>query len=491
MNTFIYRFVQSLELREKIYFSRYTNIHSDRKDKNYLQLYRALEEQDEFDLEQLEKDFAGTIIGKYPSTQVNYLFRQIMNSLVSYHSETSNFRKLTKEIVYIDLLNDRGFKQKGKRILINAKKLAYKYEEFSIILKMIELEERLLFSEGILNFTEQLKKLQTERETINEKIKNSNALRLLREQSRELQFTVGNVVAQDSFNEVFTNPLMASKEQALSKKALDSWYYAKSMFHYYRKEHPEVKAVRVKHLDLLEKSSYIFNPSSQLAIISNALFDAVLMKDFPYFISLLKKIRKLKKDESLNQTYIFYIEMSRLLEYHYRIEKDSIGINKNFAANLKKSCDFVRDSYDDLGVTQRDYLIKLIIRSCIDTLQYSDALEWITFWSNRGYQEYSLRYLRLIKLITYYELGYTRLLDTEIRSCYKILKQKNSYNDLAKMLINFFKRSLKKPQEVVPMQEQLAEELYDFQEREKSKHFLLELDYHRWCTKSIALKTKS
>ena len=65
MSKFIHQFIHSLEMREKAYFKRFTELYSRNDNKNYLKLYDYLEQKTDYSLEELKIHFADSTISKY------------------------------------------------------------------------------------------------------------------------------------------------------------------------------------------------------------------------------------------------------------------------------------------------------------------------------------------------------------------------------------------------------------------------------------------
>jgi len=281
----MFQFIHSLEMREKAYFKRYAEIHDSNKSKNYLLLYDFIEQMPVFDFESLKSHFADRSIGKYLSSELNYLQDQLLRSLVNFHFNSSPAYKLHKDILYINILMEKGFSKKAIKLLRKAKKTAYTYEDFSVILGLIQQEEEILFFEGILGFTDKLMELQKEREKISAQITNLNTLRILREQIRELQFTVGSVSDTSEFPQIFDHPLLKSEEEALSIRAKEHWYYITDLCFYLTREYQRSIDISKSYLAFVEQNLNIFKDSKLLPLISNYLHNCILGECNSQFLS--------------------------------------------------------------------------------------------------------------------------------------------------------------------------------------------------------------
>ncbi|MEO1625313.1 MAG: hypothetical protein AAFV25_09145, partial [Bacteroidota bacterium] len=314
MNDFLHKFVGSLSAREKAAFRKYASMHSGGEQKNYVRLYDGLESNPDSGLHQIREQFRGESIDKYWSSECNYLFQQLMGSLSNFHRSTSPYRRLNQMVVFVDILLEKGFRNKAGKILRQAKKLAYEFEEFSIILRLIELEEDVLFREGIIGFAEQLNKHGQERQRIVDQIQNLNELRLLREQVRSLQFTESFVTNASRFPNIFDNPLLEDPNLALSIKAKENWYYIRSIREFILRRFDQAHIRQKDYLAFFERHEHFFKKSRKLPILSNSLYIATLNKDLRYFENTLVKLEILEKDPSQDSIYIRYIKYARLLD---------------------------------------------------------------------------------------------------------------------------------------------------------------------------------
>jgi len=116
--------------------------------------------------DELKEQFKGSPIEKYMSSELNYLQQQLLKSMFNFHLESNSERKLYKSILFIDILIEKGYPKRATKILRQAKKMAYKNEDFTTLLKLIQLEEDIFFKEGILGFTKKISELQQERSQV-------------------------------------------------------------------------------------------------------------------------------------------------------------------------------------------------------------------------------------------------------------------------------------------------------------------------------------
>lgn len=438
MSEFAYHFINSLTMNEKAYFKKQAKGYGNSPEKNYLRLFDAFDKMDSYDREKLLEKFEGESIGKYLSSEVNYLLDQIIKSLVNFGIDTSEKRRLLKTILSIDVLIEKGFQKQALKILYKSKKLAYRFEDFTTVLQLIQIEEEILFKSGIRGFTEQLAILNEERQTFNAQIQNLNTLRLMREQIRELQFS--NV----SFNEISNHPhfhlesAITENFAPLSIKAKDHWYYIITLGYYLIQNYEKANSVSEEYITFLKEHD--FKKQTVLTAISNHLYFCALTKNIDAYTDMLSRLDKLEQDPKYDRVYISYIKYARELELHYQLHNGEIS--PSFLNCLES---FLHDHLTKMADLQSNYLLFLTVRTFLASGQYQSAVKWLNLWQQQGVLEYSLIYSRIFSMILHMELGWYDLLETELDRTYKVLKRHNKHDDLGRVFLVFFKSILKNP----------------------------------------------
>ena len=476
MSNFMFQFIHSLEMREKAYFKRYAEIHDSNKSKNYLLLYDFIEQMPVFDFESLKSHFADRSIGKYLSSELNYLQDQLLRSLVNFHFNSSPAYKLHKDILYINILMEKGFSKKAIKLLRKAKKTAYTYEDFSVILGLIQQEEEILFFEGILGFTDKLMELQKEREKISAQITNLNTLRILREQIRELQFTVGSVSDTSEFPQIFDHPLLKSEEEALSIRAKEHWYYITDFCFYLTREYQRSIDISKSYLAFVEQNLNIFKDSKLLPLISNYLHNCILGEDNDTFSTVLKKLDALIDDPKLDKVYINYIRYSRMMDMDFKMNASA-----DIDQMMPELIEYTNDNIDKLSEVQSEYFLRLLVRGCILNDKFQDALKWISLIYGSRAVDYTLGINRIYSFIIYFEMGWIEKLSSELETASKVLKKRGKLTYLPKVFIRFFKAYIKKPENLKKLFLKLEKELKILSMDKEQNYPFDQFDYIKWC----------
>lgn len=471
----ILSFIQNLNNREKAYFKRFSKIHTRKKNTNYLNLYEEITQDHHNDKVLLIKNFEGTTIEKYFNSELDYLLQQILKSLTLYYFESTPQRKVQKAIFFIDILIEKGYRKKALKILKHAKSIAYKFEDFTSILKLIEYEEEVLFSEGILGFTSKLNKLQNERSKITLQIQNLNRLRYLREELRELQFTAGYISDKSKYPNLFGNELLNNENLVLSLKAKEHWYYIQDFRNYITRDYMNAFLDSEKYLNFIEQHPHLFRKSKLLPLLSNYLHNCALVMNEDAFFTILDKLEHLKEDKTLDAVYINYIKFSRLFELYYR--KHDVEETEKL---LTIVAPMVMNSYTKMGSSQVNYIILLIIRGFMMIRKYDKAIDWLNLWNKTGVLDYTLIHAKLFSLLVHLELSWYEFLPFEMDSASKTLKKSKKYDVLAKTIFHYISKICKNPNVKVNLTREMIDMLRSIRSDPNKNHAFEYFDYVQW-----------
>ena len=481
MRNHVFDLVHSLTMNEKSYFKKFATIHSSKSSKNYIRLFDAIVEMQDFDVETFKKKFEGEPIARYFSSEMNYLEEQLLKSLTNFSFEKNN----QKHIHYITILIDKGFRKRAKKILKKTKTAAYKKEEFTTIINLIQLEEEIFFRDRIFDFLEELSKLNTERQQIYTKIQNINELRLLRERISKTQFVHGYIDDKSKFSDFFHSPLMQSPENALSFKAKEHWYYIKSILSYLMRHYKKAQEANLTLLEIMKGNNHVFSASDILPIASNILYSSALLKDKTAFLQTLPTLERLKAKPKIDKFHLQYVKYSRVLELYYQ----TMDLNAT-TKYLEKVTPFVMKNYNTMSFLPLNHMLLLMVRGELVTGRFQKAINWLNIWLKVGVGDYILFYFRCFLLITRYEVGWDKLLAAELETTYKLLRKRGKYDDLAKTMIGFFKSYLKNPEKEILYLEILHHKLKTIKAIPEKNHAFEYFNYEKWCSQTIARKTE-
>ena len=318
MSQFLFDLIKSMTKSEKIHFKRYHKTDAEKEDKNYLKIYDAIEGLKTYDKEVLPNLFKGTTIEKYQSSEVKYLIDKILLSLSNFSLNRSKRNQIRKGILMLEVLTTKGFKKETLKKLKTLKESALKQEEFTLVFRLIELEETILFQQMILGYKDKLEELEEQRSQITAIIQNLNKYSILRQEVREFQYD------EDLYNDdmkllktFMHQSFVQSKEHCMSKRAIENWYYINVLTNYLKSDFEAGLNISHSYVNFISENIHLFDSNQRLPAISNYIYHAALTKNEYHFKYGHNLLNNLSHEEEFFDFFIKHISYTRTLEFAY------------------------------------------------------------------------------------------------------------------------------------------------------------------------------
>jgi hypothetical protein len=475
MSDFVFRLVHSLTTSEKVYFKRQTKIHAGKESKNYLKLYDAISEMTSFDKNLLKAKIEGTTINKYLSSEVDYLNEKLLLSLFNFNLNRTKRNKIQKGILIIETLSAKGFRKEALKKLTSIKKSAFKQEEFTWVLRLIEMEEIILFKEGIIGYKDKLKDLLDQRNMVTNKIQNLNDYHILREEVRELQFSESIKKNPDKvFGDLDKNPLVANSENCQSIKANEHWYYLQVLLNYLKRDFKNGLTISADYVVFMYKNMHLFDLSKILPGLSNYIYHAALTSDKTHFKMGQEMLLKLSGEKELSKSYLDYILFTRNLEFAY-YAKDT-KLSKRY---IQPSIDLLDSEIQNFEEAQIQYIFMLIVRAAILQNDYKLAIHHINLWFQYGVIDHRKIQARLFSIMIHFVLNYNELVLSEMAILKKLERNSSRDKTLMRIFYRYMNAVLKHPERKAKLTTKFQEEL-KILSKDKGYFDFLSFDYHEW-----------
>jgi tetratricopeptide (TPR) repeat protein len=467
-STELFDLVKSLTKSEKRFFKLSSSLQSG--EKNYLKIFDVIDRQKTYDEDAIKEQFKKEIFIKHFPSEKNHLYKLILKSLRSYHSDNSVSSILKQEIKNIEILYRKALFRECNKFLARAKKIAIEREKFYYWFELISWEKLLLEEAG--EFTTDLDALIKEEQEVIEKLRNLAAYHVLYSKINYV-FRSGGYVRNDKdrglVEEISHHPLIIGRNTALSYRAATICYYIQGFcaMATVDKESAYVKFMRVKGIldskplvrDDLPKR-YILTLSSLLRIqIDTGRIDEALE-----MIQMMRKVSKksafASEDIALRVFKSTYLAEMRIYEKKGEYEKAIVNI------------EFVVNGLDyNEGKMNKEQ--ELLFLNTISTVyfgagRYKESLQWLNRVLNDN--EPNLRqdlysYARLFNLVVHFELANYDLLEYIIKSTTRYLSKRERDHDLEVVILNYMKRLVRGTQNsdlhdiFVEFKEELTEQL--------------------------------
>ena len=138
----LFDLIQSLTKSEKRFFKLSSSLQSG--DKNYLKLFDQIDKQSEYNEDEIKEVFKNESFIKHLPSEKNHLYKVILKSLRSFHSDRSISSVLRQEIKNIEILFQKALYKECGKFITRAKKKAYDHEKFYYLFELISWEKNLL-----------------------------------------------------------------------------------------------------------------------------------------------------------------------------------------------------------------------------------------------------------------------------------------------------------------------------------------------------------
>jgi hypothetical protein len=141
-STELFDLVKSLTKSEKRFFKLSSSLQSG--EKNYLKIFDVIDRQKTYDEDAIKSQFKEETFIKHFPSEKNHLYKLILKSLRSYHSDNSVSSVLKQEIKNIEILYRKALFKECNKFLARAKKTAIEREKFYYWFELISWEKLLL-----------------------------------------------------------------------------------------------------------------------------------------------------------------------------------------------------------------------------------------------------------------------------------------------------------------------------------------------------------
>lgn len=483
----LFELIKSMTKSEKRFFKLSAQKHEKEEESIYIKLFDAIEKQREYDENAIREAFKNeSFVGRLPMEKYN-LYKILLRVLNDYnHEETIDFKIYealkSARILYSKMLFDQALK-----VLLAAKKIAFKYDKYILLAEILEVERHCVNSLADPEIIEkELPLIYEQSEYANKMAANLNSyVEIFKNYMFESKnyFSVRNnkdkIRLQEIFEKVVNseNDENCSLEEFIRKNNLLSYYYLKigNVEEAYKANLSVVKKFEANPERLIE------NPERYALNIHNMINRCDLLKrkeESDYYYNKMHNIfedYKIKPNITLSfmifrmdmnrvNRSIRYVEIEEGLDLILRIEKQMKEVK------LKMSWET-----ETLFYYNAAYL-------CFIGKEYKKALKYLNkvLHNNRkNYRNDVLGFARIMNLILHYELNNFDLIPYAVRSTYRFLEKSDMLNKTEKAIYKFMNYKLPKfvnerEEEQLPAFVELRDELTEIM---KDPYELKALEY--------------
>jgi hypothetical protein len=239
MKNDLLKLVHSLSRNEKGYFKKYSLKHSPDINNNYIRLFNEIEKQShklsgEFDDVKFSKKFKAEKFGGQLHVTRNYLYKQLLKSLESFHYTKFKTQRL---IMQAKLLSEKYLFAQSWVLTNNALEIATAEEDYLSQLEILDIRLNLMLqSSFIKSGQEQIQAVYLMKKNICEKLNNINEYQFLRYQISLLSAKISSLDNKEKkkiFEDILQNEFLKDKTKAITFVSQIIFYQLNSLGAHY------------------------------------------------------------------------------------------------------------------------------------------------------------------------------------------------------------------------------------------------------------------
>ncbi len=411
-------------------------------DANYIKLFDAIDKQEDFDELAIKAQFKDEPFTKQFSVAKNYLYKLVLKSIETYNGGVEY--EISSLINQAKVLCDKALFKQAEKILKKAKNLSYKHERLHYIYEINKIYERVVIDESDL---EKIKKafddLFVEENELNEKLTNDIFYRRAAKKTYFAHLRIGYVGYREEVEELeglFETPALQDPDNCLTVNALRSYYRAHFIYHFMRQDTQSAMTYSQKMIDLAEEYPEIFGEDilGYIDMIYNHIIQCMNLNEIENCEKYIAKLRSLKTND--------FLERLRVFQYTYTIELTMCTALSRIENGMDYYKSFIKElpKYESkLSTIHKPAMFYLVSYNLLIHEKFDEALHWLNKAleiPNFNFRSDLTSWIRIQELIIQFELGNYILLESKVRSLYRILLQKEHRVKVEERLISFFRR---------------------------------------------------
>ena len=445
----LFRLIKSLSKAEKkafkLFASRYGN-NTDGAGKIFMNLFDCIEQQTFYNEEEILKK-----IKKLKPTQMSnmkaHLYQQILKCLSVICSQDSVDLKVTEKIDHAFILYNKCLYKDCLKMIDKAKATAIESENRLLLLELIELEKMAIKQTVEENIQERVSKIIAESEQAAKTISTINSFSNLSIKLSAFYNQLGFIRNQEDLDTVknyFNHNIPDYEIEQLTVHELIYLYYSYCSYYYFIQDFEEGYHYAKKWMATFEDhpAMIIRKPEMYIKALNNVLIAQHKLDLYTDFYETHRKLANLKRNKKVGFTANINLNLFKTFYIH--------EINRHFmTGEFTKGTKIVTKLEKELNVLipmldKQTILIFYYKISCLyfGSGDYKTCLKWLNKIINE--QVSDIRedihvFARILRLISYYEMGDREQIDYHIKSTYRFLLQKKHYSQYHQLIILFLK----------------------------------------------------
>lgn len=439
--------IKSMTTSEKKYFRK--NANSAQGDKIYLRLFNEIEKQEKYDENKIKIKFKGEQFLKQLSVSKNNLYFHILRSLNQISISGNAVFGLQSGLISAEILFNKGLVWQANKLISRLKTTALKFEEFEVLLQLINLEKNIMlksFQENI----EKLEDISVEETKITEKRKKLIQYQILYYKAFRLITKYGHIrnsEEEKTFNEIIKSEYLINPDMADSLKA--KIHYHEIFLYYYVSKMDYETAVKytTKLITLIENNTDYLTAhiDKYLAIYQNHILQYFYLGKFIQTEKEAQKLLTLLNNKKNKIPELIRISsMGKILSIRFVASVNSVNFTE--AAKIFQEVKEYIKNYNSII----DNSIKIVLYNISAYFNfaeenYPEALNWINRLLNNPEMKYFVEMscnAKWFELLVHFEMGNFDYIDNLLKTNKRYLSKSGKMLGTEKLMIKFFTESI-------------------------------------------------
>ena len=485
-STELFELIKSMTTQEKRYFKLAASL--QRGDKKYIQLFDLLDKQVDYNESLLKDKFCDVEKKNGFAHTKNYLYKIICRSLIQFRNDLSVDSRLNNLYERCKILQEKALFSQYFKAVRAGKELAQRHERFGYLIEFLEIERKLVKKEDTVS--KSTDRFYKEELLILEKIRNLNEYKRAVSEILEVYRDTGVVRTPDEMNRLenlISQVDFVDVSQVKSITATERFYYAMYLFNsisgrlktactYAEKRYLMIK----EHREIIEDSLSEASRESLYELIkANIRTDN--LKSARHYLNLCKKQFDRSELNLLNV---------KLLEFFLEISEYQTKKLPHYKHVTEQALQFLTNMKGKITITTLNEMIYRLAYLEFVNKDYSAAVKLTDSMLNTKNMKLTPQiepYVRMLLVLSHYELGSYKLLQFLIPSTAKLLKKKRKLYEPEAQVLKHLKKaiSLKRDELVAEQLQLLADDIAKSSSQEFAANASVYLDYHDWVLSKI------
>lgn len=489
----LFRLIKSLTKSEKGYFKKFAAKNASGSKKNYIILFDAVDNLEEYDEDELKGKIDKTLYKQLPVYKV-YLFNLILKSLDNYGLFNNAESKLNDLITNIRTLDSKALYKEAIKYLKKAKEMAYKYNKTKYILELLIIERNILMQLPDKNVVENRKRIYEESKALAKTLNKYFEYSWLSDRMLIYVEQKGDFSSEEKKQEIqkiMNHPLIANESNADDYLTKTYFYHTHLFYNVGNENLEQVYCILRKEIEMMESQKYIIedNPKNYISALINYLLFAHYTNKREIVRETLVKLNKVRKHwenklppSTIIQTKL-HISNTEMLIYRKTLE-----VNRGKAA--ARRAELALKTYRKEVPAQAKAILLtnlcgfyFLIGDLENALKFNNML---LNDSSIAFRMDVLNFAKLFQLVIHFELENFDLLEYLCGTTCKSIRESGIISEAEEILFRFFRKALSgNEKELEDIYEELLYKLKKSLNDPASKKLFSMFDFVSWAESKV------